>query len=414
MRKKHWVAALMLVLMLTGCGGTAAKTDLMKDVTAREIPTQSSPEPLAELGGAVTGLGLELLKGNTGAESVLVSPVSVACALAMTANGAGGDTRTQMEEVLGLPVDALNHAFYEYRKDLPEGEKNVLHPANSVWFTDKDSFTVNPDFLQTNADFYGADVYRTALDDSAKAAINGWVKEQTRGMIPEILDGIPESAVMYLVNALAFEAEWRDIYEETQVRKGTFTTESGETQKTELMWSGENFYMEDALASGFLKFYNGGEYAFAALLPREGFSVEEVLSSLTGEGLHDLLSGAENTRVTAAIPKFETEYDCELSELLMAMGMTDAFSVGAADFSGLGSSTEGNIVINRVLHKTYIAVDEKGTKAGAATAVEMTAETAMEYPEEPKEVILDRPFLYMIVDCENWLPLFMGTAMEVG
>ena len=117
MRKKHWVAALMLVLMLTGCGGTAAKTDLMKDVTAREIPTQSSSEPLAELGGAVTGLGLELLKGNTGTESVLVSPVSVACALAMTANGAGGDTRTQMEEGVFFLVayiiqeKSANHTF---------------------------------------------------------------------------------------------------------------------------------------------------------------------------------------------------------------------------------------------------------------------------------------------------------------
>lgn len=407
---------LLLVLtlcaaLLTGCGG-GAKTDLMKDVTPRAITAEPVSEDLTDLDEAVTALGLELLRRG-GEGNVLVSPVSVAYALAMTANGAEGKTLEQMEAVLGMPVEMLNFAFREYLTGLPEGEKNTLHLANSVWFTDKESFTVNQEFLQTNADYYGADIYQTPLDESAKNAINGWVKENTHGMIPKILDQIPESAVMYLVNALAFEAEWRDIYEEDQVRKGTFTTENGREQKTELMWSEENFYLEDEGASGFLKFYDGREYAFAALLPHEGVSVEEYAASLTGAGLHALLKGAENTPVTAAIPKFETEFDCELGEVLAELGMPDAFDEAAADFSGLGTSTEGNIVISRVLHKTYLAVDEKGTKAGAATAVEMTAETAEEWLEPPKEVILDRPFLYLIVDCEKWVPLFMGTLMEL-
>lgn len=405
------VSVLCAALLLTGCSGGGAKTDLMRGVEAREITAEPVSADLTDLDEAVTGLGLELLR-RSGEGNVLVSPLSVAYALSMTANGAKDETLEQMEAVLGMPVEMLNFAFHDYLNALPEGEKNTLHLANSVWFTDKESFTVNQDFLQTNADYYGADIYQTSLDDSAKAAINGWVKENTHGMIPEIVNEIPESAVMYLVNALAFEAEWWDIYEEHQVRKGTFTTEDGRQQKTELMWSEENFYLEDENASGFLKFYDDREYAFAALLPREGISVADYAASLTGERLHALLKGAENTPVTAAIPKFEREFDCELSEVLMDMGMPDAFDVAAADFSGLGTSTEGNIVISRVLHKTYINVDEKGTKAGAATAVEMTAESAMEYMEPPKEVILDRPFLYMVVDCEQWVPLFMGTLME--
>lgn len=405
------VSVLCAALLLTGCSGGGAKTDLMRGVEAREITAEPVSADLTDLDEAVTGLGLELLR-RSGEGNVLVSPLSVAYALAMTANGAKDETLEQMEAVLGMPVEMLNFAFHAYLTGLPEGEKNTLHLANSVWFTDKESFTVNQDFLQTNADYYGADLYQTPLDDSAKAAINGWVKENTRGMIPEIVDEIPESAVMYLVNALAFEAEWWDIYEEDQVRKGTFTTEDGRQQKTELMWSEENFYLEDENASGFLKFYDDREYAFAALLPREGVSVADYAASLTGKGLHTMLSGGENTPVTAAIPKFEVEFDCELSEVLAEMGMPVAFDHTAADFSGLGTSTEGNIVISRVLHKTYINVDEKGTKAGAATAVEMTEESA-EVWLDPKEVILDRPFLYMIVDCEQWVPLFMGTLMEL-
>ena len=171
--------------------------------------------------------------------------------------------------------------------------------------------------------------------------------------------------------------------------------------------------MESDLATGFLKYYAGQEYAFAALLPDAGISVEEVLATLTGEELQALLAEPKNTPVTAAIPKFEVEFDCELNEMLSDLGMPLAFDHAAADFSGLGSSTNGNVAISRVLHKTFIAVDEKGTKAGAATAVEMTEESAIEYPEPPKEVILNRPFVYLIVDCENRLPLFLGTVLTL-
>ena len=143
--------------------------------------------------------------------------------------------------------------------------------------------------------------------------------------------------------------------------------------------------------------------------------VSQYVDSLTGEHMRELLNNPQNLTVFASMPKFETEYDIEMIEVLQEMGMTDAFDWRVTDFSRLGTyNVDGmNICINRVLHKTFISVTEQGTRAGAATAVEMVAEGAMEIVEF-KEVVLDRPFVYMLIDCETNLPFFIGTMMNVN
>ena len=136
--------------------------------------------------------------------------------------------------------------------------------------------------------------------------------------------------------------------------------------------------------------------------------LDGLAASLTGEMLASALENAEDTTVETAMPGFSSEYEAELSGALMAMGMTDAFDGSLADFTGMGSSSMGNLYINRVLHKTFIDVTPIGTRAGAATVVEMNTESAAIPPEEPKSVILDRPFLYMIVDTQYSIPIFIG------
>ena len=144
-------------------------------------------------------------------------------------------------------------------------------------------------------------------------------------------------------------------------------------------------------------------------------SIADYVALLDGEKLGALLDGMTAETVNAGLPRFKTEYSVEMSKALAALGMTDAFDPALADFSGMAEMEEdNNICISRVLHKTYIAVDESGTKAGAATVVEMT-ECAMFEPEEPKEVILDRPFVYLLIDCQNGnAPVFIGTVETVN
>lgn len=403
-----------LAVNLIGCAAqeeppaTMGGEDLMENITPGTV---SGVADLTPGTSGVPGFAVRLFQASVEeGKNSLVSPISVLYALAMTANGAKGETLAQMEAVLGMPVNQLNEYLYSYLQAL-EGAEGTWNLANSIWFTDDDRFTVEQGFLQTVADYYGADVYRVPFDDVTCRDINSWVKKNTDGMIPEILDQIPQEAVMYLINALAFEAQWQQTYERSDVRDAVFTLEDGTTRDIELMDSEESLYLETGNAIGFVKHYAGGDYAFVALLPNE-CTVAELVASLDGTQLTQLVENPTQTTVLAAIPKFETEYSTEMSEILKAMGMPNAFRADLADLSGLGKSTEGNLFINRVLHKTFISVGEQGTKAGAATVVEVTDECAVVYDKETKTVFLDRPFVYMLIDTQTCTPLFIGTMMD--
>ena len=412
---KKLIALLLVFAMalgMTACSQVSAN-DLMKDVPAKAVDVLPDMDAGA---AAAADFGVRLFKTSIEeGENTLISPLSVLYALAMTANGADGETLTQMEQVLGMDVDNLNSYMLAYLELLPESKDYKMSLANSIWFKDDPNFAVEQSFLQTNADYYGAGAYKAAFDEGTRNDINNWVKEHTDGMIPEIIDEIPDEAIMYLVNALAFDAKWADEYEEHQIREGRFTMEDGIRQDVDMMHSEEHTYLEDDMATGFIKYYKDRKYAFVAMLPNEGVSVSQYVDSLTGEHLRELLNNPQDLTVFASIPKFETEYDIEMSEVLQEMGMTDAFDWQVADFSRLGTyNVDGmSICINRVLHKTFISVSEQGTRAGAATAVEMVAEGAMEIVEF-KEVVLDRPFVYMLIDCETNLPFFIGTMMNVN
>lgn len=405
------ILALTMVLCMTACMQSDAD-DLMEGVPAKAVDVLPDMDAGA---AAAADFGVRLFQASMEEnKNTLISPLSVLYALAMTANGADGETLAQMEEVLGMDYEDLNCYMYAYMGLLSENKASKMRLANSIWFKDDPDFAVNQDFLQTNADYYGASIYKAAFDESTKNEINNWVNVHTDEMIPEILDQIPDDAVMYLVNALAFEAQWESVYEKMQVRSDTFTREDGTKQDVQMMHSEEHLFIEDQLAAGFIKYYEDRNYAFVAILPNEDVTVAQYVESLTGEHLQEMLAAPEDIMVLASIPKFETEYDIEMSKILQEMGMTDAFDWTVADFSRMGTyHADGvNICINRVLHKTFISVAEQGTKAGAATAVEMVAEGAMEIPQY-KTICLDRPFVYMLIDCQTNLPFFIGTMMDV-
>ena len=412
---KRLIAILLVlafVLGLTACG-QAGSDDLMKDIPAKAVDVL----PDMDAGtAAAADFGVRLFKSSMEeGKNTLISPLSVLYALAMTANGADGETLAQIEQVLGMDAENLNSYILAYLDLLPEAQDYKMSLANSIWFKDDPNFVIEQNFLQTNADYYGAGAYKAAFDGGTRNDINNWVKEHTDGMIPEILDEIPDEAIMYLVNALAFDAKWDDEYEEHQIREGRFTMEDGTSQDVDMMHSEEYTYLEDDMATGFIKYYKDRKYAFVAMLPNGGVSVSQYVESLTGGHMRQLLNNPQDITVFASLPKFETEYGIEMSEILQEMGIEDAFDWRVADFSKLGTyNVDGmSICINRVLHKTFISVAELGTRAGAATSVELECGSAA-LVLEPKEVILDRPFVYMLIDCETNLPFFIGTMMNAN
>lgn len=424
----YLVLLLFLAFALTAC--SEAEEDSTADyneVSAENLSETVQPADIAvdesqkENGDkAVRNFGVNLLRETLAAEqdknkNLLVSPLSAVFALAMTENGADGETLAQMENVLGLPAADMNAYLHYYNDKLRTGDNFNLTIANSIWFKET-AVDVAPSFLQTNADYYKADIFKAPFDQSTADDINNWVSRKTNGRIDNMVDEISEYTIMYLINALALDATWYEVYEQDQVEKDIFTTADKKEQNVDFMCSEEEYYLEDNTSVGFMKYYaSGTRYAFVALLPNEGVSVEDYIHSMTGDKLQSLLENSRYCVVNTKMPKFEVEYEIVLNDVLRKMGMVMPFDDSDADFSRMGKSKSGNnVYISEVLQKTYMSVDEKGTKAAAATSVEMNeAADISEDPTEIKQVYLDRPFVYMIIDCNHNIPIFAGTMMSV-
>ena len=345
--------------------------------------------------------------------NVLISPTSVINAIGMITYGMDGDTLTQLQETFEMSRGHLN--YYNHQYNHIEDNSKKLKIANSIWISNAGHLTVRDEFLHFNNQFYDAEIYETAFDEKTAGSINRWIEEKTDGTIKKMLDQIPEDAVIYLINALVFEAEWEEKYNDYQIWEDSiFTNSEGKQEKVDMMSSGEGLYLEDEYARGFIKYYKDRDYAFVALLPNEDVEISEYAENLSGEHIQELLTNPQEAIVHARIPQFSYEYTIEMSEALQNMGIKDAFDVEKADFTNMATSTEGNLFISRVLHKTYIELTPVGTKAGAATVVEMNCGAAMS-PEQPeiKEVYLDRPFIYMIIDCDTNVPVFIGSVNSV-
>ena len=419
MYKKTFLAILSLIMVcsmavnLTGCATKVQAADLMEGVNANTVTGKAADDAFAQ---SQMRLAVDLFQSSvleSKDENVLISPLSIQLALAMTANGADGDTKAEMEALLGgeISLEDLNEYLYSYVSNLPSAEKHKLQIANSIWFRDDEGrLQVEKNFLQKNADYYGAQAYKAAFDDQTLKDINNWVKDHTDGMIDSILDQIDEDAVMYLINALVFDAEWQHVYDKSDVYKGKFTNIGGTEKQVDMMHSEETVYLQDENAIGFMKPYSGSKYNFAVLLPNEGVDIYEYIAGLTGESLMETLSTPQLGMVMATLPKFSYEYELTMNDVLKELGMPSAFSGDTADFSKMAHSSRGNIYIGDVLHKTFISVDELGTKAGAVTKVQMNDESA---PMSEWVVTLNRPFVYMIIDNKTNLPVFIGTVMDV-
>ncbi len=400
----------LLLLLLPGCGVRAQ--ELTKDIEPQALDTTTD---LTAGGEAVTAFALSLLRSERAAtEGVLISPVSVLNALGMVANGAGGDTLKQLETAAGMSLNQLNDFLYTYRMSLPAAYKScAVSLANSAWI--REDFRVEDDFLRSCVNYYGAEMYRSAFDGSLVTDLNRWVSQKTDGMIDRLLEQASDALTMlYLVNAACFDARWDTPYTKADLRTGLpFTAADGTRQTADYLTGTESIYLSGNNVTGFVKPYDGGKYAFVALLPDEGVTLADYLENLTGEHLYKLITDHRSADVQVSIPKFSAQSELELEEPLKDMGITDLFNVSTADLRSIGSAPSGNnLYVFSVLHKTYLELDENGTKAAAATSLEVNAGAAPP-SEDVKTVTLDRPFLYMIVDTHACVPLFMGTVTSM-
>jgi len=399
-----------------GCDGFPAAPPSQPWSNAEKLSV--SPKGSEAVNEALASFGLKLLQKTREADkqSPLVSPLSVALALSMTANGADGNTLAQFQEVLGGGVDLeeLNAACAQYLSDY-QGllGSSQCRIANSLW---KDhSGGIYEDFVSKCRGYYSAQVYEAELSEPRIVDdLNGWVSDKTNKMIPQIIDQpFPEETACLLVNALYLKNSWLSEFDPLSTHTMDFHHAGGPDSQVEYLrkFDTQLSYLQGKGAQGVVLPYDDGRLAFVAILPDlypDSPDLGQWLNNLEGNSLSQLINNREDAIfLSFAIPKFSAEWKGNLEDTLPLLGLEDAFVPGAADFSSLGDSPEG-YYISQVIHATKIEVNEKGTEAAAATVVAAESGAAAP-PQEGITLILDRPFLYGIVDLYTGVPLFLGT-----
>lgn len=363
-----------------------------------------------KLPSLLTDLALALLKHTADTPTRMISPLSLAEALAMLAEGASGDTLRRLEEFFGLPLPALRKELSALRSAFAEA-KGQLTQANALW-ADRTGFTPAPDYLCRLTEHYAAALHTLPLSaPDAVHRINGWVNETTDGMIPRLADEeMLRGLRLLLINALCFTARWDRAFA-SHTAPHPFTRADGNTVTANFMHSKcEHLLLAHKGAQGLVKPYADGSFSFAAILPPEGIGAEEYLADLEGKALHRMLrTPAECPSLRVRMPAFRSDFSITLNETLKELGLAQIFSP-AAELDRMGDA-DGPLAVDAVLQKTHIEVNTDGTRAAAVTAVTVMT-TALLPTEEYRELVFDRPFLYAILHTDTGTPIFMGIMAD--
>jgi serpin B len=364
-----------------------------------------------------TSFALDLyarLKSTEG--NIFFSPFSLSSALSMTYAGAREETADQMAEVMhfSLPQPQLHKTFSELSTDLnaPKEKGYELAVANRLW--GQKGFSFLEDFLATTKKYYGAELAQVdfAKDtEGARKTINEWVEKQTKDKIKNLIPKgiLNQFSRLVLTNAIYFKGKCADQFEKKLTKPAPFYVEKDkEIEATLMNRTGDYEYMENDSLQALELAYTGDELSMVVVLPKKKDGLAELESELTPKMIADCLGKLSGRKVSVFLPRFKTTSTFNLSEVLQAMGMKDAFDPNTADFSGMTGSKD--LCIGAVLHKAFVDVNEEGTEAAAATAVTMDLTAAM--PTKPVVFRADHPFLFLIRHKPSGSILFLGRILN--
>ncbi|MDR3653973.1 MAG: serpin family protein [Paludibacter sp.] len=347
---------------------------------------------------------------SSGETNVFISPLSVSIALGMAWNGANGQTKTEMETAMkmsGMTPDDINGYYQIMQSTLPEIDPTTkLKIANSLWY--KNGFPVKANFLKTNSDYFNA--YIKELDFSQSWAvdtINNWCAKKTNNLITKPLDKIDANNVIFLVNAIYFKGIWRKQFETKNTSEANFTNELGNEVKVNMMFQRDTFaYAEDAYAQYLDMPYGNKAFSMTVILPLDGKTTTDVLNQMTADTWSNLIQNMPTKEVEVYMPRFKTQNNFLLNDPLKNMGMNLAFT-DLADFTNIA---DASLMISRIIHDTYIEVNEEGTEAAAVTIIEVGVTSA-----HPTPVFrVNKPFLFVIREKSTGVILFIGKMGNVA
>lgn len=416
MHRSHLVRPLgfSLVLALAACSESpsspgrqpAPLTALPRNLTASELTVRDASNVFAFAWWS-------RLNAAQPDANLFVSPLSASFALGMTLNGAAGATLDQMRDALQLPdvpVTQLNEGYRSLLALLTSLDPAVTaRIANSIWY--RQDFPFHEAFLATMRAQFDAEV--SGLDFANEAAslsaINGWVSAKTSGRIPSIVDRINDNSVMFLINAIYFNGNWRQRFDAARTTNEDFRRRDGGTQSVRMMNRTDTVsYAESDTWQAVDLPYGNTAFTMTVVLPAEGLDVSAFAGSLTPASWSAIVSALAPQKVMLSLPKLKLSYERTLNDDLKSLGMQIPFDAGNADFTGM-SVAGRDLFISNVKQKAYVDIHEEGTEAAAATSVEMGVTSAPIIPI----VRVDRPYLFVLRERLSGTILFMGKVVAV-
>jgi serine protease inhibitor len=400
---------LALAASALSCGGDPTGvepiTELPRPLTVQE------QDVIEASNGFAFGLLREMRAARPDSVNTFLSPLSASMALGMAMNGADGETWTQMRDVLGfegMDEPAVNEAYQSLIALLVE-----FGLGNAMWFDDE--VTLLPGFVDRVTTYFDAAAEVLDFDDPASGDVmNEWVADVTRGRIAKLLEEVDPDALVYLINAIYFNADWRTPFDEDRTGPAAFTLTDGAQVTVDMMREDVGHRVLNAGSRGAVQGvelpYGGGAYTAVALLPPESQPIDDFVAGIDQDrwdGWIDHFDAAaeaedpESEGILVQLPKFEIEWGDSLNRPLQALGMENAFSYPPADFTRI-TDDRPDLYIYEVQQKTYVKVDEKGTEAAAATSVSI-GPTSL-----PPSVTFDRPFVFAIRERLSGTILFLG------
>lgn len=346
----------------------------------------------------------ESLKDKQG-ENLVLSPYSIIMLLGIAAHATDNATRAEILSVVapGMDMEQVEKLLAELQNIMSEHKE--LISSNAVCVRADHEKTIRSDYPEELASKFAGKLFSS---NNIVSDVNAWVKEHTKGMINQIVDDSASNVLACLLNAIAFEADWAEMYEEDDIYEDSFTNADGSESKVNYLNSTEGTFVENEFFKGFVKPYKNGDFSLMALLPKKKKSPSFLLRAIKSIDFSKLYEEAVDMTVYATMPEFKYDFNQDLTALCQKLGINEVFT-NAADFSNMSSA---NLKADGILHKAHIEVDRKGTKAAAVTSMIVFAGCApMERDYET--VCLDRPFVYAIMDNRTGLSVFAGIANQL-
>ncbi len=391
--------------------GTACSNDDDNNIgsnTRKDIQLTRTEQEMVK---ASNGFAIDFFRNiNAGEnENVLVSPLSLSSLLAMTNNGAEGNTEAELLKTLGFEnqnAEEVNAYYKNLVNGLLTADKTTkIGWGNSMWINNAYANEVKPTFKETISKEFGAELYTLAFDKKALDKINDWSYRKTNGCVPEILDELSPNAISVLMNALYFKGIWKDPFEKKYTKSGNFWN-NGKQVFTKFMCQKMmeiDYYASETEGVQLIELPYGNEaFSMVVVLPNEGVEINDCIQGLTAEKWQNWMGSAVNKKVNVELPKFKGEftYEEKLKSALQSMGIKDLFNVDKCDLSGIGN----NLFVSMIKQNTFIEVNEEGTEAAAVTVESIIGDSGKPIPS----FIANRPFFYAIVENSTNAILFMG------